>query len=75
MAGAWAATHLGLKTSRIELTGADLPFARRHLALEAEFGDLNRIVVAVRGQPADCRRYAQEFAQRLVDYRRSGANG
>ncbi|HBP19489.1 MAG TPA: hypothetical protein DEA08_17080, partial [Planctomycetes bacterium] len=65
LAGAFASENLGFKTSRIELTGAELDFARRHLELEAEFGDLNRIVVAVQGEPSRCRAYADELAARV----------
>lgn len=57
---------LELKTARIELTGAELPFARRFLALEAEFGDLNRIVVTVQSPSRrQTRAYAAALAARL----------
>lgn len=65
LAGAFASQNLGFKTSRIELTGAEIGFAKRHLALEAEFGDLNRMVVAVQGEPAACRAYADELVERV----------
>ncbi|RMG10113.1 MAG: hypothetical protein D6731_18105, partial [Planctomycetota bacterium] len=47
--GLLALARLGFDTARIALVG-DVPFVRRHLALEEEFGDLNAIVVAVRGR-------------------------
>jgi len=57
---------LELKTARIELTGAELPFAQRFLALEEEFGDLNRIVITIQSPSrSQTRAYAAALATRI----------
>jgi hopanoid biosynthesis associated RND transporter like protein HpnN len=65
LAGGVAAKNLKMKTSRIELTGAEVPFAKRHLELEDEFGDLNRLVVALHGDPAMVRLAAEALVARV----------
>lgn len=47
--GALAAGRLRLETARLELVGPDAAFTRDYLALEAEFGDLDALVVTARG--------------------------
>ncbi len=65
-AGAFAVTHLKMATARLDLIGRDVPYVRRLLDLEAEFGDLNSIVVAVRApEPAAARAYAGDLAARI----------
>lgn len=64
--GLLAYRGLEMKTARIELTGPELPFAKRFMALEAEFGDLNRIVVTIESPSRSrSRAYAAALAARL----------
>jgi len=66
-AGALAATSLGMETARSELVGGDADWARRFAALEAEFGDLDSLVVAAGGDDrAAVRRYAEDLAARVA---------
>lgn len=66
LGGLFALEGLELKTARIELTGDELPFARRFLALEEEFGDLNRIVVTLRARDrSEARGYAAALTARI----------
>jgi hopanoid biosynthesis associated RND transporter like protein HpnN len=60
--GALGAARLELETARLALVG-EAPFVSRHLALEAEFGDLNAIVAVLAGpNPRATREAAAELA-------------
>src|SRR5690606_18373864 len=50
LAGVVASQRLAMATARIDLIGQDVPYVRRLLDLEEEFGDLNSIVAVVRGE-------------------------
>lgn len=50
LAGLFASQRLVMATARIDLIGQDVPYVRKLLDLEEEFGDLNSIVAVVRGE-------------------------
>ncbi len=50
LAGLFASQRLVMATARIDLIGKEVPYVRKLLDLEAEFGDLNSIVAVVRGE-------------------------
>ncbi len=71
LAAGWlAAARLGFQTSRMDLIG-DAPFVRGFVALEAEFGDLDALVVlaeaAPPADPARARAFVDALAARLRD--------
>lgn len=65
IAGAVAWSNLGIQTDRMALIGDHHRYNQVFRELRAEFGDLDAMIVLVRGEPAAARAAAADLARRL----------